>query len=713
VAAQDKEENNEKLVQIKFDKGTEITEILDHIRKSTRRPLLYDASDTRIRSRKLATDFSTKVPADKLFSVFRAMLAFFELTLVPIGPQGYEIYLVISSRSTNNLVKNKAEYVDYKDIDKFRDQDGLYISCAIPIRHIENLQLLRTALSTMISPAGIGRVHEVTSSQSLIIMDFAPTVWAMVQLIKQMDVEPPGRKMVMEFIELKFAFADEVADIVSELVSAQRQAVTQPRPGQAFRASQTPEPRILAYEPRNALVIAATEDDFKLIKSLIDRFDLQEGEGSSVEVVRLKHVEAEDIADTLSTVMEGLQGQLPGTTGRPQPGRARGPGTTRTGGRTRQVEPQVVPDPGTNALIITGDRKTIQALKDIIKEMDQPKDQVLIEAAIISVQRTDEFELGVEIVAVDDTGLNSDTASGFGFTNFGLSTFEDTDGDLIPDINIPNALITPGGGLVAGIFRNGNIPIFLNAIQRLQNAKIVSMPSVITYDNEEATLEALSQEPTGVTTDLASGGVQSGFDDFASAGVILHVSPHISADNYLRLNIEIEVSSFTGEPPAAGFPSPRQQNILTTTIALPNEHTVVMGGLISEEEAVQEAKIPILGDLPIIGYLFKNRSRRRIKRNLFMFVTPHILRQHENSFDDLHRQSWIAKQKADKLIEHVEIHNSRFREDPRYKDELAEEEGEAKLDIGSLLNAGIFVDVTGQDTIREIERLRAEAKAKK
>ncbi len=179
------------------------------------------------------------------------------------------------------------------------------------------------------------------------------------------------------------------------------------------------------------------------------------------------------------------------------------------------------------------------------------------------------------------------------------------------------------------------------------------------------------------------------------------------------MNIEIEVSSFTGEPPAAGFPSPRQQNVLTTTIALPNEHTVVMGGLSSEEEAVQEAKVPILGDLPVIGYLFKNRSRRRIKRNLFMFVTPHILRQHENSFDDLHRQSWIAKQKADKLIEHVEIHNSRFREDPRYKDELAEEEGEAKLDIGSLLNAGIFVDVTGQDTIREIERLRAEAKAKK
>ncbi len=80
---------------------------------------------------------------------------------MPIGPRGYEIYLVIDSRSTNNFVKNKAVYVDYGELDKFADHDGLYISCAIPIRHIDNLTTLRTALSTMVSPAGIGRVHEV------------------------------------------------------------------------------------------------------------------------------------------------------------------------------------------------------------------------------------------------------------------------------------------------------------------------------------------------------------------------------------------------------------------------------------------------------------------------------------------------------------------------------------------------------------------------
>ena len=193
----------------------------------------------------------------------------------------------------------------------------------------------------------------------------------------------------------------------------------------------------------------------------------------------------------------------------------------------------------------------------------------------------------------------------------------------------------------------------------------------------------------------------------------LTVSPHISADNYLRLNIELEVSSFTGDSTGTGLPAPRVTNQLVTTVALPNEYTVVMGGLISEEDTVSEAKVPILGDIPILGYLFKNKSRRKIKRNLFMFVTPHILRQRGVSFDTLHRQSWIAKMKADELIEAVDIHNSNFRLDPRFK--TPEEAGIAQLDISSLVDAGRFQAVPAAQALQEVQRLRertAKSKSK-
>lgn len=703
----------EEFVEIKLDKDLKITEFLDVISKSTGKPLLYDPNGQRIRGQALGAGFTHKIPKDRVFDTFRAILAFYELVLVPIGPRGYEIYLVIDSRSTNNFVKNKAVYVDYKDLDRYEDYDGLYISCAIPLHHIENLTTLRTALSTMVSPAGIGRVHEVPGSNSIIIMDFAPTVAAMAKLIKQMDVQPPGKALVLEFIELTYAYADDVADIIGELVTAQRQAQVTQRRGQTTVRQQEPEPRILAYEPRNALVIAATEDDFKLIKSLVERFDEASPELSKVEVVRLNHVEAEDIADTLTQVLEGMGGALGGAqAGQPRrPGgqRPQQPGVRRTS-RSDEVEPQVVPDPVSNSIILAADRKTIVALKDILTQLDIPKDQVLIEATLISLTRTDDFRLGVELIGIDETGLNSSTASGFGVTNFGLSTFEDTNDDGIPDINIPTALTNPGGGLVAGIFRNGGIPVLLQAVQQLNNAQIVSMPSVVTYENSTATLVSQQEQPVGNQTELSSGSLTQAFDDYVQAGVVLTVSPHISADNYLRLDLELEVSSFTGDPPGAGLPSPRITNNLLTTVALPNEYTVVMGGLISEEDTVSEIKVPLLGDIPVLGYLFKNKTRTKIKRNLFIFVTPHILRQRGVSFDELHRQSWIAKMKADELIEAVEIHNSNFMRDPRFK--TPDEAGMAALDISTLIDAGRFQEVPAERALLELQRLRQRTASK-
>jgi general secretion pathway protein D len=694
-------------VVIKVDKEMELKEFLDVISKATKKPLLYDPNGQRIRNQKMGSSFSHRVPRDKLFITFRSILSFYELTLVPIGPKGYEIYLAIDSRSTNNFVKNKAVYVDYRELEEVSDHDGLYISCAIPVKHIANLTTLRTALSTMVSPAGIGRVHEVPGSNNIIIMDFAPTVAAMARLIQQMDVEPENRKMVMEFIELNFAYADDVADIISELVSVQRQSRTTNRRGSAGVASASPEPRIIAYEPKNALVVASTLEDFERIRLLVDKFDQKGDEVSLVEVIRLNHVQAEDVADTLTQVLEGMGGAL--ATQNTQPARQggnrpRNPNTSRTGGRNDDMQPQVVPDTATNSLIVAADRKTITAIKDIVKQLDQPKDQVLIEASLIALVRTDDFQLGVELVGIDNNGLNSSTASGFGVTNFGLSTFEDTDGDLIPDINVPNALQNGGGGLVAGIFRNGGIPVMLNALQRLNNAQVISMPSVVTYDNSAATLQSLQDAPVGSQAELSSGSLQQGFDDFVSAGVTLVVSPHISADEYLRLDIELEVSSFQGESSGAGLPPPRQRNIIDTTIALPNEHTVVMGGLIGEDETVSESKVPLLGDIPVIGYLFKNKTRQKVKRNLFIFVTPHILRQHGVSFDELHKQTWIAKMKADELIGHIELHNTNFKLDPRFKD--PEEFGQAMLDVSSHIDADRFQEVPAEIALQELQSLR-------
>jgi type II secretory pathway component GspD/PulD (secretin) len=214
------------------------------------------------------------VPKGKELDLIRSILAFYEITLVSVGPQGYEIFLAIDSRSTNNLVKNKAQFVPFESLAAFGDKDGLLIMTSIPVRHIENLTMLRTALSTMVTPAGIGRVHEVPGAQRLIVIDYAPTVLAAVRVVKEMDVDP--EPAVTQTILLQHAAAAPLAVTLKELFS-----VAEPSPaqrGQAGMWAPPPGPRIAAYEALNAVVVVAREGDLARIREVVKQLDVKPSE---------------------------------------------------------------------------------------------------------------------------------------------------------------------------------------------------------------------------------------------------------------------------------------------------------------------------------------------------------------------------------------------------------------------------------------------------
>lgn len=250
-------------VTIAVNKDQRVADFLDQVAAATGRPVLYDPKSARIGPNTMGVDMTRTVPKDRLFDTCRSILSFFELNLVPIGPRGYEIYLVIDSRSTNNFVRNKAEWVDHAELEKVRDQDGVYVVCAVPVRHIENLTTLRTALSTMVSPGGLGRVQEVPGAQAVIIMDFAPTVWAMAKLIERMDRVEEDRQPATATIELRYAEAEPMAATLTS-------ALVEPADPKAKPA---PLPRIVPYGPRNALVVHGTAADVERVRELVKALD--------------------------------------------------------------------------------------------------------------------------------------------------------------------------------------------------------------------------------------------------------------------------------------------------------------------------------------------------------------------------------------------------------------------------------------------------------
>ncbi|MHC4957895.1 MAG: secretin N-terminal domain-containing protein [Planctomycetota bacterium] len=328
-------------VKIAIDKDLPIQELIDQMATATGKSLLYDPNGQRIRGQKVGTAFTHAVPKEKVFDTFRSILAFYELSLVPVGPRGYEVYLVLDSRSTNNFIKNKSIYVSVDDVEKYADKDGVYISTSIPLKHIRNTTVLRTALSTMVSPAGIGRVHEVAGAGQIIIMDFAPTVAAMVRIVHQMDVEPERDRMVLEVIELKHAPAAELAKALAALfgtpvpTTARRGVVTSLGP---------PRPRVQAYASRNSLLVEATGPEFERIRKLVARIDVALPKvDAAVEVWRLKHVRADVMQATFTALLEG--GMLP-------------------------LKAQVVADQTTNTLIAAGDADALKKLAALVKQLD-------------------------------------------------------------------------------------------------------------------------------------------------------------------------------------------------------------------------------------------------------------------------------------------------------------------------------------------------------
>ena len=255
------------LTTIAFAKGEQLSEFLDRAAVIVGRPILYDPNNQRIRGQPMSTGMSWAVPKGRELDLIRSILSFHEMVLIPTGPRGYEVFLAVDSRSTNNLIKNKAEFVPYERLAEYEDKDGLYITTSIPVRHIDNLTTLRTALSTMVSPAGIGRVHEVPGARTLVVMDFAPSVAAMAKVVRELDRDP--EPVLTETIRLQHAEAVALAVTLRELF-VRPVPTTGPR---QVRYEATPQPRIAAYEPANRIVIVATEEDLARIKEVVKQLD--------------------------------------------------------------------------------------------------------------------------------------------------------------------------------------------------------------------------------------------------------------------------------------------------------------------------------------------------------------------------------------------------------------------------------------------------------
>jgi general secretion pathway protein D len=442
----------------------------------------------------------------------------------------------------------------------------------------------------------------------LIISDRASNVNRMIRIIRRID--QIGNADV-DIISLTNASAAEIVRVVNSLY-------------QGAAAAEGAAVKVVADERSNSVLIGGDQSQRLRIKALIAHLDTPLESGGDTRVRYLHYADAEKIAPKLKEQITGIAASSGGT--------AAGGAAGAQASPLAQAEKNAMiwADPSNNALVITAPPKIMHAVMNIIDKLDIRKPQVLVEAIIAEVDVNKDSELGVNWAAFSQGGT---VPIGSFVSPVGGTSIVDLASAAQNPANLSTTLLqgtTLGIGRISGT--GVNFAAMVRAIREDTDTNVIATPSAVTMDNQEAELKVAQEVPfvTGQYTSgtAVAGGQVNPFQTIQreEVGTILKVTPTISAEgSQVMLKISIESSSI-GAKPAGAVDLVTNKRTITTTVLIEDGGVVALGGLIENDSTKGETRVPFLGSIPLIGYLFKTRSATSTKNNLIMFIRPKILR---------------------------------------------------------------------------------------
>ncbi|WP_372659310.1 type II secretion system secretin GspD [Hydrogenophaga sp.] len=462
-------------------------------------------------------------------------------------------------------------------------------------------------------------------NNSLIITDYTDNLQRIGRIIAALDVS--GATDV-EIIPLQYAVASDLVALVQKLIEPVAGA------GGAAQADTSYKTTIVAEPRSNTLVIrAANPARLALVRSLVAKLDQPTSESASgnIHVVYLKNADAVSLATTLRAAMsgDGGGGASSGTTAA-RPATAGNPATTSVAASAApSTGGQIQADPATNSLIITAPEPQYRQLRAVIDQLDARRAQVYVESLIAEVNADTAAEFGIQWQG--PLGRAGNSVIGLLGTNFG------TGGNNIINLatGAASGTVTPGAGLNIGAVAQKNGVYFLGFLARFlqQNGEgnILSTPNLLTLDNEEAKI-VIGQNVPFVTGQFTNTGSNEGsVNPFQTierkdVGITLRVKPQISENGTIKLTIFQEVSSVQASSINSSTGLITNKRTIESSVLVDDGAIVVLGGLLQDEYAGNQDKVPGLGDVPLFGNLFKSETRSRKKTNLMVFLRPVVVR---------------------------------------------------------------------------------------
>jgi general secretion pathway protein D len=632
-------------VVVTFKADAEVKDLITWVMGFTCKNVLLDPRVTAT-GRKISIVTPSQMSPDEAYQVFLAALATINLTAVT---RGNTLRIVEANGAHKEAVpllhggtpSDTDQYVRYVYKPSFLTAEQLHQAC-----------------TAMKSDAG----DVFAFGPVLVVTDYASHVREMLAFARLVDV--PGGSDGIYTLPIRHADAAKLAEKLNAILNlapgspaATRPAAPEPgklepgklEPGKPEVAA-VPS-KILVDERTNTLIIASGDAGYQRVKALVDRLDVEmemEG-GSAIHVYPLGSAIAEELAKTLTQAISdgraarppggasGSAGGPPSSPARTGPGAAASPRTASPSappaappdasidglGAAIEGQVRVIADPPTNALIVMANARDFVAIKDVIRQLDQPRRQISLEVVILEVEAGTDRTLGTASHAGQTFGTDG------GSLLFG--------GVKTQDVNTLGVLqslqaVTGGFAGIAGpsiSLLGQSIPsyaVLFQALAQQTRSNVISSQNIIAVDNVLAKYKVGTRRPVNMGTVITPFGGSTAAApriEFPEYPLQLDIKPHISSDDTVLLEVSQNAEQLATETPQGPITNTR---MFDTRVVVHDQETVVLSGLSQDRESTTTTKLPLLGDIPLLGYLFKTTTTSKLKTNLLVLLTPYIIR---------------------------------------------------------------------------------------
>jgi len=556
----------------------------------------------------------SRISINEAFRVFESVLEVHGFTTVPSG-KVTKIVPAPDARTRNikTLLKRNAQ-----------SPEDRVITQIIPLTYADADEIKRL-FTPLVSKNSV--ILSYPATNMLIVTDVQSNIARLIRILDAIDITGIGHEISV--VPIIHSDAVKMAQLLETVFAPSR--------GKGKKEAAVKTLKFVPEERTNTIVMLASEVDTDRARRLIAMLDKEVPEGKEkINVYYLENAQAEDLAK----VLQALPTKAP--TGKP-------------GKKQAPVVPEsvkITADKATNSLIIMAERDDYLVLEEVIKKLDIPRSMVFIESVIMEVNVEKDFSIGVEWAAFGEIG-QGEGIFGSGFSGGDAGTQFANTGDFLNRATLP-------AGFSIGAFKDiiqvttpdgvqnfASLSALVQAFSKDKDVHFLSTPQLLTTDNEEATIVVGKNVPFQ-TRSAAEAGLEtySSFE-YRDVGITLKITPHVTQERMVQLDISEEISKLDEVATISPDRPTTLKRTIETSVIVADQNTVVIGGLIDDSFTQTEYKVPFLGDIPLLGWLFKSRSRGTERSNLFIFLTPKVVANPSES-------AAILKEKSDYMQEQKE-----------------------------------------------------------